>query len=192
MAGEEDGHRLVAHLHVAHPSGGAFGFFVLRGQEHRQQVAVIALAPPPFRDHPVDDRVELRARRPSAPQLRHRQVLQQVRERQHRHPERFHDAGERLADLGRLRLDVGVEQRLADDRQRQPIHFLRDVERRAIAPRAAHAIGIGDHRVGIRRDPLAMERRLHQPPLSQMRRAFAGQEPFAEQALGALQRRALW
>ena len=64
----------------------------------------------------------------------------------------------------------------------------------SVAPsrqRAAHAIGIGDHRVGIRRDPLAVERRLHQPPLSQMRRAFAGQQPFAEQPLGALQRAAL-
>ena len=189
VAGEEDRHRLVAHLLIGHP---AAIVFVLRGEQHRQQVAVIAAAGAAVGDHAVDDRVEPRARHAGAAQLRHRQPLEHVGERQHHHPERFHHRGQRLADRGGLRLDVDVEQRLADDRQRQAVHLARDVERRAVAPaRRACAIGVADHQVAVAGDAIAVEGRLHQAALAQVHRAFAGQQPLAEQPLAALEAAAL-
>ena len=132
-----------------------------------------------------------RARRAGAPHARHRQPLEHVRERQHHHPERFHDAGERLAHLRRLRLDVGVEQRLADDREREPVHLPGDVQRGAVGPRVPHPIRVRHHRAAVAGDPIAVKRRLHQAALAQVHGALARQQPFAEQALRALQPAAL-
>ncbi len=128
---------------------------------------------------------------PASPQTRQRQALDEVRERKHQRPERLHDAGERVADLARLRRDVGVEQRLADDRQREAIHLLRHVDRRPVRPRLALPIRVLHHRRRVFRDAIAMKRRLHQPPLPQMHGAFARQQPLAEHALRPLEPAAL-
>ncbi len=58
-------------------------------------------------------------------------------------------------------------------------------------PRPAHPIGVADHQVAVAGDAIAVKRRLHQPPLAQVHRAFAGQQPLAEQALAALEAAAL-
>ena len=75
-----------------------------------------------------------------------------------------------VADVPRVRLDVGIEQRLPDDAEGEPHHFLGDVERGAVGPAALDAIGILGHRRGIGRDAILVERRLHQPPLAQVDR----------------------
>src|SRR5262249_21009579 len=48
-----------------------------------------------------------------------------------------------------------------------------------------------DHRRGVIGDALSMKRGLSQSPLAQMKFSLAGQKPFAEQSLGALQSFAL-
>ena len=48
-----------------------------------------------------------------------------------------------------------------------------------------------DHRRAVGGDAIAVKRRLHQPALAQVGRAFAGQQSFAEDPLGALQAAAL-
>ena len=49
VAGEKDRHRLVAHLLVGHPAAALL--FVLRHEQHRQQVAAIAGRLPALGDH---------------------------------------------------------------------------------------------------------------------------------------------
>ena len=152
---------------------------------------MIAAAGPAIGDEAVDDGVEPGARDAGAAQFRDGQPLDHVRERQQHQPEALDDAGERFADRGRLRFDVGVEERLADDRQRQPVHLACDVERRAVGPRPPHAVGVLDHHAPVARDALAVKRRLHQPSLAKMNRALARQQAVAEQPLAALEAAAL-
>jgi hypothetical protein len=152
---------------------------------------VIAAAGTAIRDHAVDDGVEPHPRHAGAAQFRHRQPFDHVGERQHHHPEGIHHAGQRFSDLDRLRFDVGVEQGLADDRQRQPVHLAGNVDRPPVDPGASHPIRVRHHRRAVGGNPVAVERRLHQPALPQMDRALAGQQSFAENPLGALQPAAL-
>ena len=49
------------------------------------------------------------------------------------------------------------------------------------------AIRVRHHRVAVGGDAIAMKRRLHQPPLAEMVRIFAGQQPLAKQPPRALQ-----
>src|SRR5262249_39176497 len=58
-------------------------------------------------------------------------------------------------------------------------------------PSVPHPSGVFDHRRGVPGDALAMKGGLRQPSLAQMKFAFAGQQPFAEQSLRALQPLAL-
>ena len=50
-----------------------------------------------------------------------------------------------------------------------------------------HAIGNAGHDRCVRGNPFAVKGGLHQPPLAQMRVAFARQQPVAEQTLRALE-----
>jgi hypothetical protein len=152
---------------------------------------VIAAAGAAVGDQAIDDRVEAHPRHARPAQLRHRQPLDDVGERQHHHPEGVHHTGQRVADRRRVRVDVGVEQRLADDRQRQAVHLGGDVERPPVDPRAPHPVRVRDHRRAVGGNPIAVEGGLHQPALPQVHRAFAGQQPFAEHPLGTLQAAAL-
>ena len=56
---------------------------------------------------------------------------------------------------------------------------------------APHPIGIADHQVAVAGDAIAVKGRLHQAPLPQVDRAFAGQQTLAEQPLAALEAAAL-
>ncbi len=58
-------------------------------------------------------------------------------------------------------------------------------------PALAHAIGMRDHHRGIVGNSIAVERRLQQPPLTQVRRALARKESLAQQSFGPLQAPAL-
>ena len=80
------------------------------------------------------------------------ELLEQLAEREHAEVERFDRRAQCLADLVRLALDVGVEQRLADDGQCVRGHLARDVEPRAVAPLLGATRGVRRHRVGVRRD----------------------------------------
>ena len=119
---------------------------------------------------------------------RQRQALEDRRKRGHRHRKRLEDRRQRLAYRPGVRLDVGAEQRLADDRQRQPVHFAGDVQGLAVAPARRRPLRVRDHRVGVGGDALLVERRLREPALAPMQIAFARQQPFAEQLFRALER----
>jgi hypothetical protein len=80
-----------------------------------------------------------------------------------------------------LVLDVHVEERLANDRQRQPHHLLRDVSL-SQSPLLPRAIGVLPSS-GRSRRCVAMKRGLHQAALAQVHRTLAGQQAVAEQPL---------
>ena len=87
MPGEEDGHRLVAHLRIGHPAA-VFSSLVIPGrQQHREEIAMIAAARPPLGDEAVDDGIEPFARCTDAAHARQRQLLDQLGEGQHHQPE---------------------------------------------------------------------------------------------------------
>ena len=94
---------------------------------------------------------------------------------------------QRLADLIGLRLDVRVEERPPDDREREPGHLERNVPRLAVLPAMRQPLRMLDHDFAVSRDALVVERGLDHPTLAEMHRIFARQEPFAEEPLCALE-----
>lgn len=101
--------------------------------------------------------------------------------------ERLERRGQRRADLRGLVLDVRIEQRLADDREREPHHLLAYVEHLARPPPLVSRRRMRGHRRAIRGCALAVERRLSEATLSEVELAFAREEPVAEQHLRALE-----
>src|SRR6185369_7980323 len=100
VAGEEEGHRLVAKLRVAHAATVALG--VLREEEHGEQVAAILPRGAPFGDEAIDRRVEPLAPATEAQRRRDGELLEQLAEGEHAEVERVDRRGERVADLVRL------------------------------------------------------------------------------------------
>jgi hypothetical protein len=126
-----------------------------------------------------------------APDGGQRQFLQIFGEWQHQHAEHLQHDGQRLPDLGGFGFHVGTEQRLAHYAQRQPHHFIRDIQRASLLPAPAQPHGILAHHRRVPGHAVPMKRGLNQAALPQMKLAFAGQQPLAQQNLGALQRPAL-
>ena len=87
----------------------------------------------------------------------------------------------------RLALDVGVEERLADDGEGVRRHLPRDVERRAVVPMLGATRGIRRHGVGVGGDARPMEGRLGEPALAQVQLVLAREQSLAEQHLRALE-----
>ena len=186
VAGEEDRHRLVAHLRIAHPA--AVAFFVARQQQHRQQIAAVIRRRAPLVDDPVDQPVERRLCTVVPADGRQRQALEDRRKRRHRHRKRLEDRRQRLAHRPGVRVEVGAEQRFADDRQREAVHFAGDVEGLAVAPPRRRALRVRHHRVRVGGNALLVESRLREPALAAMEIGLARQQPFAEQPFRALER----
>ena len=168
---------LVAELAVGHA---ACPLLVARGQQARQQVARVlaALAVPP--DDAVDDVVDLPDGPPVPPRRRQRQIVEKPKPA-HRAHEVVDDDFERLADDVGLAGQLGAEQRLGDDRQRQVHHVFVRVADLAVVPGLEHALGVLDHHGGVALDLLALKRRLGQPALPPPEITLAGQEPLADQ-----------
>ena len=122
---------------------------------------------------------------------RQRQLLEVFEPGQKRDAEALHRVGQRVTHFVGVGLHVAREQRLADDRQRERRHFRGHVDRRIGRDRLAPAQRVRDHRIGEALHLLAMEERLNGAALLEMRLALRGQQAFAEQPLGALQRDAL-
>ncbi len=70
MAGQEQGHALVAELAVGHPPA---ALLVLGVQEHREQVAAVIVALAPLGDDAEEDAIELTHGRGDAQVRRRRQ-----------------------------------------------------------------------------------------------------------------------
>ena len=94
--------------------------------------------------------------------------------------ERFH----RRRCVGRVAADLGVEQRLGDDLKGQPHQVVLDVARLAGGHDLEHPLGVVDHDVGVRGDPVAVEGRLRQLPLSAPEVPLAGQQAVSQRPLG--------
>ena len=90
-----------------------------------------------------------------------------------------------------LPLDVGIEQRLADDGERETRHLRGHVERLTPPPAVARPFSVRRHRRRVGHDPVAVERRLRQPPLAHVILALARQQPLPEEQLHAFQPAAL-
>ena len=147
VPGEKERHQLVAQLFVAHLAAVAFG--VLRTDEHREQVAVIAPLASALRDDAIDDGIEARACALEAARRGKRQLFQILRVGQHEHLKERHDLCERRAHVLRICLNICVEQGLRDDGEREAHHLVRDVELLPVVPRISRARGVGDHRLAI-------------------------------------------
>jgi hypothetical protein len=189
MAGQKEGHGLVAHLHIAHAS-----LFILRGQQHGDQIAAILCAGPSLGNDAVDGGIQPLAGLFGSLAGRQRQLLGQLAPGQQQPVDRVQRLGQRLADLGRLSLHVGIEQRLAHDGQGQAHHFLRHVHRRAISqrlPALSRLLGVAGHHLAVGGHALAVKRRLHQAALAQVQLALAGQQAIAQQPARHLQGAAL-
>ena len=87
---------------------------------------------------------------------------------------------ERGADVLRLVPDVGAEERLGDDLERQVHHVLVDVAHLTVAKLRGQTRGMRDHdrRVGL--DAIAMKRRLREATLAAPEVAFAREEAVAQ------------
>src|SRR5205814_1501515 len=138
--------------------------------EHRQQIAP-PLDPrrPPLPDEPRDQLVEPSAGPPEAARAREGQGPDHARAREQEPVEHGERVRERLPDLARLPLYVGLEERAADNGERQPRHLGVDVDHRAVPPAVARAAGGVDHLRAVRGDALGDEERLEQPPLAPVR-----------------------
>src|SRR6185437_7408576 len=107
-------------------------------------------------------------------------------EREHEALERVERVRERTADLRRLALDVGGEQRPRDDREGQPRHLLVGVQLGPVAPAGERTLRGRDHLLGVASDLAAVEERLDEPALAQVELALARQQALAEDALRLL------
>ena len=139
----------------------------------------------------VEEPVDVALGRVELPRRRQRQPPQELGAGQEEAVEHAHARVEHGRDLGRLGLDVGVEDRAADDPQRHPGHLAVDVDGGALVPVGRHVLGGVDHDVAVAVDVLAAEDRLDQPPAAQVVRPLAREQAVAEQAPGRLQRPAL-
>jgi len=89
-------------------------------------------------------------------------------------------------DLNGLADDVGIaanlriEERLADDLERELHHRLRDVDTLVLLPAVGEARSTGRHCLRVAHDALVGERRCEQLPLLVVKLTLARQEPVAE------------
>ena len=123
--------------------------------------------------------------------MRKRQLFEYLGKRQQQEIEHLDNGRQRLADAVCVALDIGVEQCFGHNLQRQPHHFVVDVEYLAIPPAIGHFFRVIGHRTCIFGDPQPVKRGLHHAALAEMRFIFARQQAVAEQPFGTLEGAAL-
>ncbi len=195
VAGEEECHRFVAGLLVAHA---AAPFLVLGEEQHGEEIAPVFRGAAPGLDQPIDRGIEPSPGLAKAPGGWQRDMLEQRGERQRREAlEELHAGRDRPADLLCFFLYLGAEERLAHDTEGESHHLLMDVDDKGrrcpgqLGPAFRGALRVLHHSAGIERDPLLVEGGLDQPALPPMKLAFASEQPFAQEILGQLETPAL-
>ena len=83
----------------------------------------------------------------------------------------------------RIVRNVGIEERLDDDLEREPRHVFRDVAVFAVLPIRDRALRVVDPDVAVRADSLAVKRRLGQASLASPEVAFASDKPVADESM---------
>ena len=129
MTGQKQRHRLVPDLGLGQPPVTAV---VLEHDQVVDQVGRILRGPVSAPDQRQHHPVEIVACAVESACRRQRQVPEQLAAGQQKAVEHAHPGLEHIADLRRLRLDVGVEDRPADDVEREVGHRHVDVELHAI------------------------------------------------------------
>ena len=176
MAGEQQRHHLVAHVGVRQ----AGAVLVLGVEQQRQQVLAARAAAAAAGDLAEDQRVQLAAR---VGQRRPRRA----RAAQHLQPVVAPVVGERALELARgigprrALFGVDPEQRAQRDAQRELAAPGVHVDPVAGAPRGDRAVDLLLHRAERGGDPLAVERRQHDPARAPVELAVDGEQPVAEQ-----------
>ena len=104
---------------------------------------------------------------------------------QHKSPiglcaEEFHDDGHGAGDAARVFGDVGAEERLGDDFERESHHVGVDVAEFAGLPSCEHCCGGLSHDLGVGDDVFVAEGRLDKFSLRLPELAFAGKQAIAE------------
>jgi hypothetical protein len=108
-------------------------------------------------------------------------MLQVLRVGQQHEVKHAEDVRHCPTDIGRIALDIGTEERVADDGQSEAHHVLGHVEVLLVAPSMAGAIGAFDHGSRIARKSFTMEGGLSQTSLAEVMFAFGREHSFAEE-----------
>ena len=187
VTGEEQRERLVPHLLVGHA-----GPVLACAQEQREEVVARRACGAALGDHLGDHAVQVGFDAVVAAHRGRGQPHEQAEQRRVHAVEHPQRVGQGPPDRrAPLRVDVGPEQRLAHHGERERRHLGLHVELVAVAPTLGGPLGGPDHRRRVRGDPLVVEHRLDQPPLTQVGLVLAREERLAEQHLRGPDRRAL-
>ena len=178
VAGQQQGHDLVAELPVGHAA--AVALLVAGLQEDRQQVAAAGRGPAALGDDAVDDGVQAQEAVAGPAVGRRRQPQGQRDQATAAGGEVVHQHDERLADLAGPVGDVHVEEGAGGDAERELRHLGVNVAGFAVAPGIEHAPRQGNDRLGVGGDALAAKGGLHEAALAQPELAFAQEQAVAQ------------
>lgn len=89
-------------------------------------------------------------------------------------------------EMLRFRLDVGIEEALADDAECEQKHVLVQIAWNTGAPGPRHLEGVIANDGAIGGDAVTMEGGLGEPALAEVQRLFAGEQAIAEHEAGTL------
>ena len=187
VSGQEKRHGLVAQLAIRH----WLALFVPRRQQHGEEVAAVLVVRAALGNDALHLGVEARPPPAKAPHRRQRQLEHQVAEGKRQCSEESEGVGERVADVCCGTFHVGVEQRLGHCPEGETGHLLGDVQLRPVRPAVGGGQGRIHHGRGIGGDAAAVEGRLEETPLPQMKPLLAGEEPVSEKDFCALEPEAL-
>ncbi len=186
LPGGEHGHRLVAHLAVAHRAGVvAVVVHVAESEQHPEQVVAFLRRGPARLDQAVDHAVDV-GDVPAKPAC-HRQG-QPVHETAQRPYVKVGPPNVRcrplahLAQPPRIFLQIEAEERPGDDPPDEILHLQGHVDpgpRRQPPPALVPAQGVFDHGPAVALDSPAMELRLNEAPVAQVVGLFGGRQPAA-------------
>jgi hypothetical protein len=177
MAGEQQRHRLVAQLPVAHRPA----VFVARLHHPRQQIlARAAAAPPPLLDHRRDQRVELADAGEKGAVGRRRQPFRECNDALEPSRQRLDAPINGASQSFDVPREFQIEEHAGDNAQGQPAHLRQQLARPFRLPAAQHRLRPLDDKRRIAFQPLRLERRRDQPVLPAPMLALAGQQTLAE------------
>jgi hypothetical protein len=179
---------LVAHLLVGQALA---GLLVARHQHHRRQVAPIGPVAPVVGDDPVNDGVQAADGRVEPAVVAGGQPFQQVGRGQHALADAVEQDRQGPDDLvDDVLVEIGREQRRADDRHGQFHHLHVGLDRRVGPPRLGPRRGQPLHHLGVARDPPGVEGRLEQPAVPGVGRPAQCDQAVADERPDLLQQQA--
>ena len=83
--------------------------------------------------------------------------------------------------------EVGAEECLSRDRERQASHLARNIDSDSVSPPFLPSSGVAHDKWGVRLDSLAIERRLHDATSRHMQRPVRREKAVAQESLGTIE-----